>query len=71
MFCLVVSKHDFTVFLSHPKGKCLCRNEAMPLFLAAAVEFIVVPSAIKLEDEKDCRQSDPFCETFCSLRQSQ
>jgi hypothetical protein len=30
-----------------------------------------VPSAIKLKDEKDCTQSDPFCETFCSLRQSQ
>jgi hypothetical protein len=30
------------------------------VFLAAAVEFIVVPSAIKLKDEKDCRPRDPF-----------
>jgi hypothetical protein len=29
-----------------------------------------VPNAIKPKDEKDCRPGDPFCETFCSLRQS-
>jgi hypothetical protein len=28
--------------------------------LVAAVEFIAVPTAIKLKDEKDCRPRDPL-----------
>jgi hypothetical protein len=37
MFCLAVSKHALTVFLAHSKRKCLCRNEALLLFLVSGV----------------------------------
>jgi hypothetical protein len=30
------------------------------VFLAAGDDFIAVPSAIKLKDEKDCKPSDLF-----------
>jgi hypothetical protein len=37
MLCLAVSKRDLTVFLSHSKRKCLCRNKALLLFLVSGV----------------------------------
>jgi hypothetical protein len=53
MFCSVV--RNVTSLFSYPTPK-----ENAFVCLAAAVEFIAVPSAKKLKDEKDCRPRDPL-----------
>jgi hypothetical protein len=62
MFYLVVRNVTSLFSYPTPKGNASVCNEAMSAFdiLAAAVEFIAVPTAIKLKDETHCRPRDPL-----------